>query len=81
MIGEQEHRLRECAHRRRGSEGEFYSGTTYLEHLQRLPSAAALKVASDVAPFFWSDAAHIRVWLCDTCAAELRLVERNLTRG
>jgi hypothetical protein len=83
MTGEQEHRLRECVHRRRGAEGEYYGGVEYLEHLQRLRSDAAVRVAANVNSFFWSDAANIRVWLCEHCAAALGLRRReaNLTRG
>jgi hypothetical protein len=77
MTGEQEYRLRECVHRRRGSEGEFYSGVTYLKHLQRLRSEAAVRVAANVAAFFWSDAAHVKVWLCEDCATELGLIQRE----
>jgi len=83
MIGEQEHRLRECVHRRRGAEGEYYDGKSYLEHLQRLRSEAAVRIAAKVTSFFWSDAPHVQVWLCEECAGELGLRgrEANLTRG
>jgi hypothetical protein len=64
---------RECIHRHRGVEGEFYLGTTYVEYLQRLRSDAAVQAARKVTPFFWSDAAQIIVWLCRDCAKELRL--------
>jgi hypothetical protein len=82
-MGEREYRLRECVHRRRGGEGDYYGGVTYLEHLQRLRSDAAVRVAANVTPFFWSDAPHIKVWLCEDCASALGLWRReaNLTRG
>ncbi|MDT7781504.1 MAG: hypothetical protein QOC99_4016 [Acidobacteriota bacterium] len=77
MKSEQDYRMRECVHRASGAEGEFYRGGVYVKHLQRLPSATALKAASKVTSFFWADAEHILVWLCRDCAAELRLSERE----
>jgi hypothetical protein len=77
LNSEQDYRLRECVHRASGTAGELYRGSIYVKHLQRLPSAAALKAAARVTPFFWADAAHILVWLCRDCAAELRLSERE----
>jgi hypothetical protein len=41
--------------------------------LQGLRSAEALSFAGKVSPFFWSDAARVRVWLCRECATELGL--------
>jgi hypothetical protein len=41
--------------------------------LQRLRVDHAVQMASKVTSFFWSDAPHIIVWLCDECATELRL--------
>ena len=73
MKSEQSYRERECIHRAGGAQGEFYRGTAYVEHLQRLSSFEAMKFAGRVSPFFWSDAAQIVVWLCDDCAADLRL--------
>lgn len=77
MIGEQEYRLRDCVHRKRGAEGQYYSGVTYLQHLQRLRSEAAVRVAANVTAFFWSDAPHVMVWLCEDCAVELGLSKRE----
>jgi hypothetical protein len=73
MKSEESYRERECIHRADGAEGDHYRGTSYVEHLQRLSSYEALQFAGRVSPFFWSDAAQIVVWLCDGCAAELRL--------
>ncbi|HZI19261.1 MAG TPA: hypothetical protein VEY09_11760 [Pyrinomonadaceae bacterium] len=82
MIDEHEYRLRECVHRPRGAEGDYYGGQSYLEHLQRLRSEAAVRVAANVAPFFWADAANVRVWLCEECAGQLGLRrEANHARG
>jgi hypothetical protein len=75
MSSEQEYRERECVHRARGPEGEYYSGVRYVKCLQRLRSGAALSFAGKVAPFFWSDAGHVIVWLCRECADELGLKE------
>jgi hypothetical protein len=41
--------------------------------LQRLRVNQAVEMASKVSSFFWSDAPHIIVWLCDECATALRL--------
>jgi hypothetical protein len=71
------YRERECLHREHTSEGEFYNGTTYIKALQRLRSDAAMKMAGKVTPFFWSDAPHILVWLCQNCSSELRLNESS----
>lgn len=72
-------RERECVHRGQGVEGDFYRGTTYVSFLQRLGSGAAMRVASNVTAFFWSDAPHVAVWLCRDCAADLGV--RNRTNG
>jgi hypothetical protein len=74
---EQDYRTRECAHRANGAPGSYYDGRTYVKHLQRLPSEAAVRAAARVTPFFWADAAHINVWLCRDCAEELGLKERE----
>ncbi|HEV7797907.1 MAG TPA: hypothetical protein VGO73_07120 [Pyrinomonadaceae bacterium] len=66
-------RERECIHRDDGVEGEFYNGVFYVQALQQLPIDQAMQVAGRVSSFFWSDAAHIQVWLCPACAAELHL--------
>jgi len=68
-------RERECIHRDEGAEGEFYNGVFYVQALQRLRVDDAVRVAGKVSSFFWSDAAHILVWLCHDCAAELRLTD------
>ena len=75
-------RERECIHREEGAEGDFYNGTFYVQALQRLRVDEAVKMAGKVSSFFWSDAPHILVWLCDECASELHLNEapRALTR-
>jgi len=71
------YRERECLHRDHGSEGDFYNGTIYVKALQRLDNESAMKVAGKVSPFFWSDAAHILVWLCRGCAGDLHLNEAS----
>jgi hypothetical protein len=76
-MSEQEYRVRECVHRAGGAEGEYYRGSAYVKHLQRLGTAAAMQTARKVTPFFWADAPHILVWLCRDCAAELGLTERE----
>jgi hypothetical protein len=76
-MSEQEYRVRECVHRAREAEGEYYRGSAYVKHLQRLPAAAAMEAARKVTPFFWADAPRILVWLCHDCAAELGLRERD----
>jgi hypothetical protein len=72
---EQDYRVRECVHRARGAAGDFYRGDAYVRHLQRLRSSAALNFASRVTSFFWSDAAHVHVWLCQDCADEIGIRE------
>ena len=74
-MSEQEYRVRECVHRARGAAGEYYRGSSYVRHLQRLSTAAAMQAAAKVTSFLWSDAAQILVWLCRDCAAELGLKE------
>ena len=71
MTTEQQFRERECIHRGRGAAGDFYRGAAYVQHLQRLRSEAALRVAAKVTAFFWSDAAQVTVWLCRDCAGEV----------
>jgi hypothetical protein len=75
-------RERECIHREEGADGDSYNGVFYLQALQRLRVDEAVKMAAKVTSFFWSDAPHIVVWLCNDCAAELRLNEapRAVTR-
>lgn len=78
----QMYRERECIHREEGANGDFYNGVFYIQALQRLRVNDAVRVASKVTSFFWADAPHILVWLCDDCANELRLTEtpRAMTR-
>ncbi|HKO99709.1 MAG TPA: hypothetical protein VJU86_22215 [Pyrinomonadaceae bacterium] len=66
-------RERECIHRDKGAEGEFYKGSFYINALQRLPVDQAMQVAGRVGSFFWADAEHMMVWLCSDCAADLNL--------
>jgi hypothetical protein len=68
-------RERECIHRDEGADGEFYNGAFYVQALQRLRVDDAVEMASQVSPFFWSDAPHILVWLCYECASGLRLTD------
>jgi len=76
-------RERECVHRDEHAEGEFYNGVFYVQALQRLRVDAAVQIAGKVSCFFWSDAPHILVWLCNECADELRLMDmpRALTHA
>jgi hypothetical protein len=76
-------RERECIHRDEGAEGEFYNGVFYVQALQRLRVDEAVQIAGKVSSFFWADAPHILVWLCDECATELRLTDtpRALTQA
>ena len=69
----QQYRERECIHQDEGVGGEYYNGVFYVQALQRLHIDAAMEMAKKVSSFFWSDAQHILVWLCDDCAAELGL--------
>jgi hypothetical protein len=66
---------RECVHRETGANGDLYHGTFFVQALQRMQSDEAVKMASKVAPFFWSDAPRVRVWLCEQCASELHINE------
>lgn len=66
---------RECIHRDRGAEGDFYNGMFFIQALQRLSAGDAVKTAGKISPFFWVDAPRVIVWLCRDCAAELRLSE------
>ena len=66
-------RERECIHREEGADGDFFNGVFYVQALQRLRVAHAVRMAGKVTSFFWSDAPHIIVWLCHDCAAEVRL--------
>ncbi len=68
-------RERECIHKNSGAEGESYSGVYYLQALQRLPIDNAMLMASKVESFFWADAPHIVVWLCQECATELGIAD------
>lgn len=64
---------RECVHRDRGADGEFYNGMFFVQSLQRLQGADAVKIAGKVTPFYWVDAPRVIVWLCKECAAELHI--------
>jgi hypothetical protein len=66
-------RERECIHRDKSAEGEFYNGSFYVKALQRLPVDRAMQVAKRVDSFFWADAEHMLVWLCAECADDLSL--------
>lgn len=74
-MSQQEIRERECIHRQRGASGAFYQGKTYVQSLQRLRISEAMKISSNVSAFFWADAAHMLIWLCRECAADLSLQE------
>ena len=81
-MSRQTFRERECIHREEGAEGDFYNGVFYIQALQRLRVNEAVQMARKVTSFFWADAPHILVWLCDDCATQLRLNEapRAVTR-
>jgi hypothetical protein len=64
---------RECVHRDKGAEGDFYNGMFFVQALQRLQSTDAVKIAGKVTPFFWVDAPRVIVWLCRECASELQI--------
>ncbi|HJY26870.1 MAG TPA: hypothetical protein VJ306_02455 [Pyrinomonadaceae bacterium] len=68
-------RERECIHRDEGAAGDFYNGVFYIQALQRLRVSQAVEMAGKVSSFFWADAPHIIVWLCEDCASGLRLNE------
>ncbi len=68
-------RERECIHKESGAAGETYTGVYYLQALQRLSIDNALQMASKVESFFWADAPHIVVWLCQECATELGVAD------
>lgn len=68
-------RERECIHREEDAHGEVYNGAFYVQALQRLPVDQAMKVAGRIGSFFWADAPHTLVWLCDACATELNLAD------
>lgn len=75
FMKKQLYRERECIHQDDGVAGAFYNGEFYVQALQRLPVDAALQMARQVTSFFWSDAPHILVWLCDDCAAQVGLAD------
>ena len=64
---------RECIHREKGAEGDFYNGMIFIKALQRLQSNDAVKMAGKIAPFYWVDAPRVLVWICRACAAELQV--------
>jgi len=69
-------RERECIHRDQDAEGEFYNGAFYVQAIGRLPVDEALQFSRKVSSFFWVDAPHIVVWLCDECATSLHLNDK-----
>ena len=73
VVAEQRMRERHCVHRSQGAPGEFYRGEQYVAALQRLRSAAAMRVTGKVEAFFWADAPRVKVWLCHDCATEIGL--------
>lgn len=66
---------RECIHREKDVEGEFYKGLRYIKAIQRLRCSEAVEMAQKVEQFYWSDAEKIVVWLCNDCARALRMLE------
>lgn len=81
IMKRQTFRERECIHREEGAAGEFYNGAFYVQALQRLRVDDAVRVAGKVSSFFWADAPHILVWLCQDCAADLHIdTPRAVTR-
>jgi hypothetical protein len=82
-MSKQVFRERECIHREDGAEGEFYNGAFYVQAIRRLPVNEALNISKRVSSFFWSDAPHILVWLCDDCASMLHLNDtpRSMLQG
>jgi hypothetical protein len=64
---------RECVHRDGAADGDVYNGMFFVQALQRLQSAEALKMAGKVAPFYWVDAPRVVVWLCRECASDLHI--------
>jgi len=82
-MNKQVFRERECIHRDQGAEGEFYNGPFYVQAIRRLQVDEALQISKRVSSFFWADAPHILVWLCDDCAASLHLNDtpRSLIQG
>ena len=71
ILMKKEFRERECIHQDDGAEGAFYNGVFYLQALQRLPVDAAVRMSSKVSSFFWADAPHILVWLCQDARPSL----------
>jgi hypothetical protein len=82
-MNKQVFRERECIHRDQGAEGEFYNGAFYVQAIRRLQVDEAMQISKKVSSFFWADAPHILVWLCDECAASLHLNDtpRSLVQG
>jgi hypothetical protein len=73
LIDEHVVRERECIHKSKGVAGSFFPAELYLKALQNLGSEQALRLSRKVGAFFWSDAAHVKVWLCTECAREAGL--------
>jgi hypothetical protein len=82
-MSKQVFRERECIHREGSVDGEFYNGAFYVQAIRRLQVDAALQMSKKVSSFFWADAPHILVWLCDECASSLHLNDkpRSLVQG
>ena len=82
-MSKQVFRERECIHREEGAEGEFYNGAFYVQAIRRLQVDQALEISKKVSSFFWVDAPHILVWLCEDCATTLRLNDtpRSIVQG
>jgi hypothetical protein len=82
-MSKQVFRERECIHRDKGADGEFFNGVLYVKALGRFQIGEAMEIASMVSPFFWVDAPHILVWLCDGCAGRLHLTDtpRSIVQG
>ena len=66
---------RECIHREKDVEGNFYKGLRYIKAIQRLRCSEAVEMAQKVEQFYWSDAEKILVWLCNDCAKALQIIE------
>ena len=63
---------RECIHRDHGLDGDTYNGMFFVQALQRLQSAEALKMAAKVTPFYWVDAPRVLICTVSAPAASIR---------
>lgn len=75
FMSKKAYRERECIHREKDAEGDFYRGLAYIKALQSLTSDEAVKIARRVEQFYWADAENVFVWLCNDCAKALHLYE------